>query len=148
MVYDALDISRYVIDYSNKTGYGISNLKLQKILYLIQAYFLIQTGCRCFTDKIEAWDIGPVIPTVYGKYEQFGGLDIPECYDPGGSDITDDFIASTDKLLVRSVVHKFADYTATDLVTLTHSQSPWINAYMPSLHNEITPSTLKEYFSS
>lgn len=48
MNYDVLDISRYIISYSNKMDYGISNLKLQKVLYFVQAYFLIQTGHPCF----------------------------------------------------------------------------------------------------
>lgn len=42
MTYNALDVSQYVIKYSNEQDYGISNLKLQKILYFIQAYFLIE----------------------------------------------------------------------------------------------------------
>lgn len=56
--------------------HGISNLKLQKILYLIQAYSLIQTKRPCFSEDIEAWDFGPVIPDVYRKYKQFGSTDI------------------------------------------------------------------------
>lgn len=39
-MYDAVSIARFVINYSNKQEYGISNLKLQKIMYFIQAYFL------------------------------------------------------------------------------------------------------------
>lgn len=48
--YDVLDVSRYVIKYSNERDYGISNLKLQKVLYFIQAYFLTNTenGTPCF----------------------------------------------------------------------------------------------------
>ena len=36
MSYDVLEICRHVINYSNEKDYGISNLKLQKVLYLIQ----------------------------------------------------------------------------------------------------------------
>ena len=41
MSYDVLEVCRHVINYSNEQDYGISNLKLQKVLYFIQAYFLI-----------------------------------------------------------------------------------------------------------
>lgn len=41
MSYDVLDTSRYIIGYSNIKNYGISNLKLQKILYFVQAFFWI-----------------------------------------------------------------------------------------------------------
>lgn len=57
MAYNVLDVCRYVINYSNDKDYGISNLKLQKILYFIQAYFLISANKKCFEEKIEAWDL-------------------------------------------------------------------------------------------
>jgi len=35
MSYKVLDVCRHVINYSNEHDYGISNLKLQKVLYFI-----------------------------------------------------------------------------------------------------------------
>lgn len=75
-MYDVQDVAEYIITYSEVKDYGISNLKLQKILYLIQAYSLIHTKKPCFSEDIEAWDFGPVIPEMYRKYRQFGGADI------------------------------------------------------------------------
>ena len=75
-MYDVQNVAEYVITYSEVKDYGISNLKLQKILYLIQAYSLIHTKKPCFSEDIEAWDFGPVIPEVYRKYKQFGSTDI------------------------------------------------------------------------
>ena len=53
MIYKVLDVSRHVINYSNEKEYGISNLKLQKILYFIQAFFLVSASEQCFEEKIE-----------------------------------------------------------------------------------------------
>lgn len=147
MGYNVLDVCKYVIDYSNEKEYGISNLKLQKILYFIQAYFLIKQPSRCcFDDRIEAWDFGPVVPKAYRKYKQFGSSDIPTIMDfeksNGNGCITGD-----DKNLIKTVIDKFADYSATDLVGLTHNQSPWIDAYIPHMNREITPEAIKEYFN-
>lgn len=64
MAYKALDIARYVIDYSNYKKYRITNLRLQKILYFIQAAFLVFGQKPCFDDVIEAWGLGPVVPIV------------------------------------------------------------------------------------
>lgn len=147
MIYNVLDICQYVINYSNEKDYGISNLKLQKILYFIQAFFLISKPSRCcFSDKIEAWDFGPVVPNAYRAYKQFGSSDIPKIISLSGNSkgccITDE-----DKALIKLVVDKFADYSATDLVSLTHKQSPWIDAYIPHMNREITPDAIKEYFN-
>lgn len=147
MSYKVLDVCKYVIDYSNEKEYGISNLKLQKILYFIQAYFLIKQPSRCcFDDRIEAWDFGPVVPKAYREYKQFGSSDIPTIMDFEKSD-SNGCITGEDKNLIKTVIDKFADYSATDLVGLTHNQSPWIDAYIPHMNREITPEAIKEYFN-
>ncbi len=160
MSYRVLDVCRHVINYSNERDYGISNLKLQKVLYFIQAYFLIEKKDHtpCFEEKIEAWNFGPVVPKAYLEYKQYGNGDIPtiKSYIVLDEDNTwnskrvkfeDTAITAEDKALIDKVVDKFADYTATDLVSLTHRQSPWIDAYVPYHHNEITINAMREYFS-
>lgn len=157
--YKALDVCRHVINYSNEHDYGISNLKLQKVLYFIQAYFLIEKKDHtpCFDEKIEAWDFGPVVPEAYYEYKQYGSGDIPtiesfiifdkdNIWNSKKVKFEDTLISDTDKSLINKVVDKFADYSATDLVSLTHRQSPWIDAYTPYRNNEIAVETLKEYF--
>ena len=40
-----------------------------------------------------------------------------------------------------------SEYSATDLVKITHNQSPWIDAYKDTLKNhEITQEAIKDYF--
>lgn len=160
-LYNALDVSRYVIEYSNQKEYGISNLKLQKILYFIQAFFLIskENGSPCFKEKIEAWDFGPVVPEVYREYKQYGSSDIPtmtsyiefdeeNIWNSRRKLYGDHVIAEEDAKRINAVVDQFSRYSATDLVTLTHNQAPWENAYVPHRNNEITKEAIKEYFSS
>lgn len=157
MVYKVLDVCRHVINYSNIKDYGISNLKLQKVLYFIQAYFLISVQEKCFEEKIEAWDFGPVVTEAYREYKQFGSGDIPtvtyiidfdkeNIWNSKVREYSDDIILKTDKKLIEAVVDKFSDYSATDLVTITHNQAPWKNAYQKGKNNEITIDSIKEYF--
>ena len=40
-MYDARTIADYVISYYEKTDWVISNLKLQKVLYFLQAQYLV-----------------------------------------------------------------------------------------------------------
>lgn len=76
-MYSAIDIARYIIWYCKSHGYTISNLKLQKILYFVQAEFLVSAGAPCFYEDIEAWDFGPVIPEVYHEFKIYGSSGIP-----------------------------------------------------------------------
>lgn len=163
-MYHVLDVCRYVINYCNENHYDISNLKLQKILYFIQARFLIEekNSKPCFHEKIEAWDFGPVIPIAYREYKEYGAYSIPKITsfyklpdNPRDGDIIflakevpyeDNVIKEQDKILINEVVDKFASYTATRLVTLTHNQDPWMKNYEPNKNNEITQKDIQEYF--
>ena len=49
--YAVLDVARYAINYSWEINSPISNLKLQKILYLIQANFLRSFNRALFQGK-------------------------------------------------------------------------------------------------
>lgn len=160
-MYNVLDVCHFIIKYSNEKGYGVSNLKLQKLLYFVQAYFLISKsdGTPCFSERIEAWGFGPVVPEAYKEYKMFGANDIPDMesrIEYKEQDIwhtikrikyNDAVISEEDKKLIKEVVDKFSDSSASYLVELTHNQNPWINAYVPSKNNTITNQSIKEYFS-
>ena len=159
MRYNAIDVSRHIINYSNKKNYGISNLKLQKILYFVQAYFLLKTGSACFDDRIEAWDLGPVVPVAYREYKIFGNANIPmitfviekdsrNIWNSKVLPFNDDVILEYDKELIDSVVDKFSEYSASDLVRLTHNQQPWIDAYSKNKNNEISRKAIEDYFNA
>ena len=140
-MYSALDIARYIIWYCEEKQYIVSNLKLQRILYFIQAKFLVEKNTPCFSEKIEAWTFGPVIPEVYQQYKIFGNAHIP-CVD-----VQDDFkISEQDKALIDNMIDKCSKFTASQLVEITHRQTPWKKAYRSYQNNEITQLSIKEFF--
>ncbi|MFR6290507.1 MAG: Panacea domain-containing protein [Peptococcaceae bacterium] len=157
---NALDVARYVINYSNEKGYGISNLKLQKIMYFIQAYFLTAEidSSPCFSEKIEAWDFGPVVPEVYHEFKQYGSGDIPtinsyivfdkmNIWNSHREEYNPDIINEEEQKMINAVVDQFSDYSASDLVELTHRQAPWKKAYMQGRNCEITQDSIRRYFA-
>ena len=95
MGYSALDVAKYIIDKCTTEHDAISNLQLQKILYYIQKWFL-QNGLIAFDDDFEAWQFGPVVPSVYNQYSSFGGTPIRLKYnivlDSNNMDIIDPII--------------------------------------------------------
>ena len=75
--YNVIDVSSYIINYSNQINHPINNLKLQKLLYYVQAATLVEAGRKCFNSKIVAWQFGPAIPKAYHYYEEYGRNNIP-----------------------------------------------------------------------
>ncbi len=74
-MYTALNVAKYIINKCMIENYAVSNMQLQKILYYAQREFLWR-GEPLFSEDIEAWQIGPVVPQVYERYCGFGGMPI------------------------------------------------------------------------
>jgi len=112
----ALNIAKYTINKCAEEGNPISNLHLQKILYFIQREFL-KNGIVAFSDRIEAWQFGPVVPDVYAHYCGFGAMRINRNYNI----ILDSF----DKQkfdMINSVIAEKSIIYPWDLVEETHEK--------------------------
>lgn len=98
--YSAFDLARYILKKCIDENHPISNLQLQKILYCIQECFLKEKDRKAFSEPIEAWQFGPVVPEVYDEYRIYGGRTIvwmPEqdrafCPDEKDKKMIDDII--------------------------------------------------------
>lgn len=157
-VYRALEVARHIINYSSQTKQFVSALKLQKVMYFVQAEFLISQGRPCFADNIEAWDFGPVIPAVLHEFLRFGSCSIPPVVHYFIDDenaffcirkveLRDCTISDEDKAVIDEVVDHFADYSAVDLTDLTQKQKPWIDAYCGYCRNIIPVESIRSYFA-
>lgn len=144
-MYSALDISKFIINYSNEKNYGMSNLKLQKVLYIIQAYFLVEFEYPCFYDKIEAWGFGVVVPNVFKEFAIYGGGNIYVKLD--NLDCFSNYLFNSHKQIIYDIIEELSEYTATDLVDITMKQLPYGLAYRKGEQNEVSVESIKEYFS-
>lgn len=142
-MYDVIDIAKYVILFCKQHGFSISNLKLQKLLYFVQAQFLVTLGKPAFHEDIEAWDFGPVVPVLYQYFKIWGNAEIPRVVAKGA----ENKIYAADQRTIDEILEQCAPYTASVLVDITHNQDPWINAYEKYCNNIITKDAIKEYFS-
>ena len=67
------DVANYFLALVDEdAGDTISNMKLQKLVYYAQGFYLALYGKPLFPERIEAWDQGPVIPELYRRFEKFG----------------------------------------------------------------------------
>ena len=139
-MYSVLDIAKYIIHYCKKHGYFISNLKLQKILYYVQAQFLVELGRPCFYEDIEAWDFGPVVPEAYHEYKYFGSSNIID--DPP----EEIYVSTSERMLLDEIIEECNKYSASQLVEFTHNQSPWKDAYQKYYNNRISNDAIRSYF--
>lgn len=126
-VASAFDIAKYIIN-----SVEVDNLKLQKLLYYSQAVHLVLSNnkSKLFSDDIQAWQYGPVVPSVYHKYKKYG-FDIIKCTN-SKKNISKEEIESLDITLSY-----YGQMQSFDLVARTHNESSWRDVYNPNKRNTI-----------
>ncbi|WP_311486438.1 type II toxin-antitoxin system antitoxin SocA domain-containing protein [uncultured Anaerococcus sp.] len=113
------DVARYtILAYEKQTGtrYDNSELKLQKLMYLIQRESFAFTGKPMFNENFEGWKHGPVIPSLRHFFE--------EDYRP----ITNEDeikLTENDKYIINNVISQYGMYEPWYLANLTHNEISW-----------------------
>lgn len=115
----------------------ITHLKLQKLLYFVQAICLMVFGKQAFPEKIMAWSYGPVVNEVYQQYKQNHAGEINSEEDVKN-------ISSGLYKIIYEVVNCYGSIEANKLIDFTHEEEPWINT---EINKEIDIDLIKNYFN-
>ena len=100
-------------------GDTISNLKLQKLLYYAQGFFLAIYDRPLFKEDIVSWDHGPVVREVYDEYSIFVSDVIPV---PDG----EVKLSKREGELIANVWKVYGQFSAWKLRDMTHKEMPWL----------------------
>lgn len=131
--YSALDIANYFLCKAQAANEEdqelISNLKLQKLVYYAQGLYMAVCGKPLFSDRIEAWIYGPVVPELYHHYKKNGskGILADKNFNPS-------IINEETKNILDEIYEVFGQFSASRLMNLTHSDRCWSDA---GIRNEI-----------
>ena len=145
MTYKALDIAKKLIFKAQNDepngGERLTNLKLQKLLYYQQGYPLAAFGTPLFSEDIEAWMYGPVVPVVYDMFSEYGSSALP---------IVDGEIAldEEEEILFNQVYDAYREFSAIGLMNRTHTERPWIEATPHDRGTVIPQSMMASYFKT
>jgi uncharacterized phage-associated protein len=139
----AIDVADYVLSCIGP----MSAMKLQKLVYYSQAWALVWTEQPLFSEEFQAWANGPVIWELY-------------CVHRGQFSVTPGFFKGDPNNLSpeqRDVIDRVLGfYGGKDpqwLSTLTHLESPWVQARGNTPPGEscsevISKESMLEYYSS
>ena len=77
---DIVDAARYIVQISyKKEKHSLTNLRLQKILYLVQGWSYVWDGVPAFTGDFVLWGMGPASPNTHAVFSKYGRDEIPIC---------------------------------------------------------------------
>lgn len=142
MPYPVLDIAKKIIASTNiELGDSITNLKLQKLLYYMQGYYLAVFAKPLFDEDIEAWMYGPVVPSVYDYYCKYERNAIP--VDTSAKVIT---LPDNEEDLINEILDLYSRYSASALVDMTHKEMPWATSEDKGKGQVISKEKMEKFF--
>lgn len=153
----AVNVARYIINYSHESGVPINNLRLQSLLYLVQGQFLNTEGCMPFEDEILAGGFGPFVSSVFNEYKSFGKCNIPkvELYVDMSKGIwrskivkyCPEIIRRVEQDVIRDVVDACSNFTDSGIQSsICSDHTPYVRAYSAGENSVIDKATIRDFF--
>ena len=142
----ALDVANFFVDLANNTVEEcMTNLRVNKFLYFAQAWSLVRLNKPLFEEEIQAWQLGPVVPSVYRAFQPCGYDRIKDV----ATDYSLEAFSPEQIELLLDVARYYGQYSSTKLIDMTHEKGgPWDEVYeMGVPFIVISKDNMKNYFS-
>ncbi|MFT4073223.1 MAG: DUF4065 domain-containing protein [Dysgonamonadaceae bacterium] len=151
-MYSINDIADYIIlKVKAEDGFAsLINLKLQKLLYYIQAWSYGINNQPLFDGEFQAWIHGPVNKAIYDRFNAtkylYSEIDLSDVIN---NNVTLD---NTDAEFVDFILENYLKYSGAELEKLSHSELPWKNTRDSLGPNDrcekkISPQLMTEYYA-
>jgi len=152
---DPRSIANFLLDEAQAQGLEITNLALNKILYFCHAWYLAQYKLPLLSTTFEAWDHGPVIPSVYHQFKRHKNGPISSRATMIDLDTGLDVIARAsleleEKAYLRKMLAFYGVRTGSTLRNMSHEPgAPWdqVRQQAPEPGMVIPDRIIAEYFS-
>ncbi len=128
MPYTVCSIANTLLDFVDRRSSWLSNMKMQKMLYICQGVHLAVNDTPCFNETVEAWQYGPVVSSIYHQFKQYGAGPIRgKAYNIAPVEVAPLIRDDEDIVnLIEAVWTKFGRMTALQLSSWSHAEgSPW-----------------------
>lgn len=130
-----ITLSQFIILHFQNMETPISHLKLHKLLYYSQAWYMVNFDRKMlFEDQPEAWVNGPVYPVVYRAFssKKDSPLKINSTFSTPSKDFDEKKkllnLSPADEAFMYSIFHSYGPMSDLRLVYETHEEKPWLEA--------------------
>ncbi|MBY0213847.1 MULTISPECIES: Panacea domain-containing protein [Priestia] len=142
----AKDVAKYFLSVSEpSTPWAITPLKLQKLVYYAQGWYMAIEKKPLFDDDLKAWDHGPVVPELYQDYKKYGYLTIPVESFYNNKKNGKEIFTEKQLEILESVWESYGEYDGKFLEEMTHQEDPWLYT---NKNQTIEKNVIKKYFGN
>jgi|688.fasta_scaffold138291_2 uncharacterized phage-associated protein len=152
-IYTSSAVANFFLDKAKKQQIGLSPLKLIKLVYIAHGWALALTEHQLFDEQIEAWQHGPVIPSLYHEFKNYGSRPIKEPaveFDFTTGEMVKPKIPENAEIvtILDKVWDVYHTCSAVQLRGLTHqANTPWSECYQKGMkHLVIDNDKIKSHY--
>jgi uncharacterized phage-associated protein len=143
-MYSAAAVANAFLDIARQDGKKLTNMKLQKLVYIAHGWHLALFGDPLIYDDVYAWQWGPVIPPLYEHLRQYGSGVVSELIRDSSTPVDP---ASREMHLIKAIWQKYGGMSAIQLSGITHQpNTPWSDAWRTWQYSKISDSRIKEHY--
>lgn len=125
---DIHNVADYIIVKLVEGGVSLSVLKLQKLLFYVQAWSLAFGRGRAFIGDFQAWIHGPVNRDMYDRFKVTHSLYSDVLLSDVTNNTASENISAAGRLHIDEVIESYGLLTGTQLEAMTHAEKPWASA--------------------
>lgn len=130
---------------SGETKCAVTNMKLQKLVYIAHGYFLAIFGEPLIENDIHAFEWGPVIPVLYKDLKAYKANTVDQLIPVEKNSYLADGSA---RLIVDKVWDAYGKFSAADLSRITHMpETPWSEIWGTNKYAVIPNDLIREHYS-
>jgi len=133
----SLAVANWFIEKARSGNQSITAMKLQKLIYYAQGWCLALYDEPLVSERVEAWQYGPVFPDVYHAAKGYGSGPITEPLEPYSIafsfDITDQNVPEGDPRIsiLEKIWNVYGKFSAYQLSSMTHIDGgPWQQTWL------------------
>lgn len=71
--YPAIAVANYFLDLAEEERKPLNPMQVQKLAYFAHGWYLALTNQPLVDEQVEAWKFGPVFPSLYQQFKEYGG---------------------------------------------------------------------------
>ena len=141
--YSATVIANAFIKLAKQEDVPLTNMKLQKLVYIAHGYCLALLDRPLIENDVHAFEWGPVIPTLYNKLKKYGAGTV-------------EYISTESKTppehgkalsIVKSVWESYKNFDALKLSAITHElDTPWNETWNTNKFGVIPTQSIKNHY--
>jgi uncharacterized phage-associated protein len=145
MAQSAIFLSGEILKRAKEQNIEISNMSLQKLLFIANGLYLAKNGAPLIQEPIEVWPYGPVIKSVYQEFKSYGNSAIKQIPLSYSINQQKELDKATDDV-IEFALEIAKNLNAIQLSNWTHlPESPWTEAKKNN-EKEISNDLMINYF--